>query len=84
MNHLVLVGRNRRHLAVRAPRFDEGVGELAAGLDEERAGAHCWIADLEVEDLAPGSVPGPSSPRRLARTGARVWRTMGSVSSRGV
>ena len=35
VDHLVLVGRNGRHLAMRAPRFDEGVGELAAGLDEE-------------------------------------------------
>ena len=57
VDHLVLVGRNGRHLAVGTPRFDQGVGELAAGLDEERAGAHRGVADLEVEDLGRGRCP---------------------------
>ena len=49
--HLVLVGGNDRHLAVRAPRIDQGIGELAAGLDQEGAGPHGRVADLEVENL---------------------------------
>ena len=57
MDHLVLVGRNHRHLAVGAPRIDERVGELAAGLDQEGAGAHGRVADLDVEDLRRGRRP---------------------------
>ncbi len=82
-DHLVLVGRDRGHLAVGVPGLDQRVAELAAGLDQERAGAHRRVADLEVEDLlGPGGRP--SSPRSRARIGSSVVRTIGSVSERGV
>ena len=51
VDHLVFVRRDGRHRAVRAPRVDQGVSELATGLDQECAGAHRRIADLEVQDL---------------------------------
>ena len=57
MDHLVLVGRNVRHLAVGAPRVDERVGKLAAGLDQEGPGAHGRVADLDVEDPRRGRRP---------------------------
>ena len=57
MDHLVLVGRNDRHRAVGAPRIDQRVGKLAAGLDQEGAGAHGRVADLDVENLRRGRRP---------------------------
>ena len=61
---LVLVGRDLGTAAVRVPGLDQRVAELAAGLDQERAGAHRRVADLEVEDLRPG-VGAPSSRSRF-------------------
>ena len=46
----VLVGRKVRRGVVGSPRLDQGVAELAAGFDQESAGAHRRIADLEVEE----------------------------------
>ena len=40
-----------------APRIDQSVGELTTGLDQECAGAHGRIADLEVQDLLGGRRP---------------------------
>ena len=40
-----------------APRIDQRVGKLAAGLDQEGAGAHGRVADLDVEDLRRGRRP---------------------------
>ena len=42
---------------MRAPRVDQGVGELATGLDQECPGAHGRVADLEVQDLLGGRRP---------------------------
>ena len=54
-DHLVLVGRDLGHGVVRAPRLDQRIGELTAGFDQEGAGAHRRVADLEVEDpFGPG------------------------------
>ena len=50
VDNLVLVGGNLRHRVVRAPRLDQCVGELPARFDQEGAGAHRRVADLEVED----------------------------------
>ena len=49
---LVFVGRNGGHAAVALPGHDEMLGELAAGLDEERPRAHGRVTDLEIEELS--------------------------------
>jgi hypothetical protein len=51
---LVLVGRDRGHLAVRVPRFNQRVAEVAARLDQEGARAHRRVAHLEVEQSGEG------------------------------
>ena len=48
---LVLVRRNLGHGVVRLPGRDQRIAELAAGFDQECAGAHGGVADLEVENL---------------------------------
>ena len=82
-DNLVFAGRQLGRGLVGAPRLDEGVAELAAGFDEEGAGAHGGVADLQVEDRL-GRGGSPPGPRRRARIGSSVVRTIGSVSSRGV
>ena len=62
-DHFVLVGRDLGHRVMRAPRLDQRIGELPAGLDQEGAGAHRRIADLEVED--------PFGPGRFAPSAAQ-------------
>ena len=65
---------------VDVPGLDQLVAELAAGLDQERAGAHRRVADLQIEDLL-----GRRASRRVARRiGSSVVATIGSVSERGV
>src|SRR5688500_18943234 len=51
IDDLILVNGDRRSLAMSTPRFDQRVAELAAGLNQERSRAHCWITHFEVEDL---------------------------------
>ena len=51
-----------------APGPDELIAELAAGLDEERGGAHGDVADFELEDLLGRR----ASPSRR-RIGSRVF-----------
>src|SRR5688572_8542021 len=46
----VLVRWDVRPTAVRTPRLDKAVAKVTAGLDQERARPHRWIADLEVEN----------------------------------
>ena len=48
---LVLVRRNLGYGVVRLPSLHQRIAELAAGFDQECAGAHGGVADLEVENL---------------------------------
>ena len=52
------------------PGLDERGGELAAGLDEERAGAHRGVADLQLEDLLGRGVLRALEPGRRRKRGA--------------
>ena len=52
------------------PRLDQAVGEVAAGGDEERAGAHRDVRDLQFEDLLGRADPPLRRVRRLQGTGA--------------
>ncbi len=71
-DHRVLVGRDVRHGVVRAPGIDQRVGELPARFDQEGAGAHRGIADLQIEDplgqprdrVGPYLTTGPPLPLR--------------------
>lgn len=67
---LVLVGRQgRASVGVDAPGLDEPRAELAAGLDEEGAGAHGRVADFEREDgvgRGGGTDAGESGLERMA------------------
>ena len=49
-DNLVFAGRQLGRGLMCAPRLDQGVAELAACFDEEGAGAHRRVADLQVED----------------------------------
>ena len=51
---------------MRPPCLDQRIAELAAGFDQERAGAHGGVADLEVENLL--------GTERPARFRAEVWQ----------
>src|SRR4051794_39632983 len=58
VEELVLVVRNLWDAVLCVPGSDQGLGQLAAGFDEEGTGAHRRVADLEVEDLlGPGTRP---------------------------
>ena len=52
------------------PCFDQAVGQVAAGGDEERAGAHRDVRDLQFLDLAGRADPPLRRVRRLQRAGA--------------
>ena len=73
VDNLVFVGGNLRHRVVRAPCFDQRGGELPARFDQEGAGSHRRVADLQVEDpfgpgrtgLLAGSFPLPVQRRGL-------------------
>ena len=70
------------------PRFDESLRQVAAALNEERAGTHRHVADFESEDLL-GDLECPLGLRQaLGRAdvhqGSSVCFTIGSVSERGV
>ena len=69
---LVLVGRDGRHGVVGVPGIDQDIAELAAGFDEEGAGAHGRVADLEVEDpfragYGPVGLPAQAVQNRFER-----------------
>ena len=72
VEQLVFIGRDDGLAAVVQPRGDEGIAELAAGLDEEGAGADGGVADFEVEDLLGRGVfaePGEDRLEGLADDG---------------
>ena len=55
VDDLVFGDRVGVDVAVGAVGFDDGVGEVAAGLDEEGPGSAGGVADLEIEDLFGGA-----------------------------
>ena len=84
-DHLVLVGRDRGHLAVGVPGLDQRVAELAAGLDQERPRAHRRVADLEVEDLrGPGRPAVGAAQAREDRLERRAHDRLGERARRVV
>ena len=63
---------------MRLPRSHQRIAELAAGFDQEGAGAHGGVADLEVEDLF--------GTERAVRFGAQAvenWRERGAHDGLG-
>ena len=77
--HILVVGHLRR-LLVRLPRLHQALGQQAAGLDQERAGSHRRVADLEIEDLLGRRlVTQPLEDRPEASCGRSA-----AVSDRGV
>src|SRR5438093_1293271 len=75
---------------MKGPRLDERVTELATRLDQEGAGAHCGVADLDIKDLlwfrrtiviAAQAVDDWLKRRAHNRLGQLAWRVVRARSA---